>query len=64
MAMNDLNTNHDANTATPEIHWPEACMAGEFDAARVFADPVAYLERLGIRSELADTQRRDFPAAA
>lgn len=64
MTMREHNTNPLTDIAKPESEASDALMADDFDAARVFADPVAYLASFGLRSELAETHHSSFPAAA
>lgn len=59
--MTDPST-HIANAETQAS--PENLTPNNFDGARIFADPVAYLERFGLRSELIETRNRELPAAA
>lgn len=62
--MKDHNANITLDTAAYEAEGPNLFEADEFDAARVFADPVGYLAAFGLRCVLEETQHPGFPAAA
>jgi hypothetical protein len=62
--MKDINTNLDTDTAGLGSEGADTFIGADFDPARVFADPVSYLEAHGLRSELLETQHLGFPVAA
>ena len=61
MTMSYLDDN---STTLETIGEPEISVSGGFEPSRVFADPVGYLERFGLRSELVETRSRGLRAAA
>lgn len=65
VTMNDPDNNPNNNIATLATDSrPESSFSAGFDPAQVFTDPVGYLERFGLRSELIETKARGFRAAA
>ena len=64
VTMRDHNTKCTNETARFATAAKKDVTNDDFDPARVFADPVAYLAGFGLRSELAEPQPSGLPAAA
>ena len=62
--MRDHNTECTDETARLDTAAAKHITSDDFDPARVFADPVAYLAGFGLRSELAEPRPSGLPAAA